>query len=331
MSHSFNDIMTSLNHLLEKRAMEELSGGKGGQVVNQTSATKAEVGTSTMAVPDMAKGEVPLSMAAKDVQALTSPEKDKAYQAKALHPASSGYHAAKERMPSYNEPEDVPQPGEQKKEAFQLATKLLHGIDQLLEHEKVAEVQDMNNPLAQVALAKQASFKAGEDFAEAYLQKLMGEQLEKQSTDVIGELQPALSKMVGRGEISQELRDKIVDKVSTSQKDIQDVAKEVGDGKVAAELKKKLDPHAVSDSKGSESVPTQPVYEQGKPDEAKKGEGYVNKDQDQVQAVKKEAADLALAKAHLYEELSKAAQANDPVALAVAKANIVDFIANLRG
>jgi len=242
-----------------------------------------------------------------------------AYQAKALH--NSADNSPQSRLDSLNAPNDVPKPGEQAtKMAHDLATRLLYGIDALLNEEKVAHTLPMkNNPLAKLAMEKEASRRAGEDFAEAYLQKL----LTKSATDTIGELQPALAAAEGRGDISKATRDAIVDKVSTSLEDIQDTS-------LPAMIKKKIDPHAASENKSPEPDPVQPVTQVTPPDSAGKGEGLVNKPLDQQEAVKA-AADMMVAKAALYEDLMKAAQLGDDAGVAVAKSNIVDFLNSVYG
>ena len=77
------------------------------------------------------------------------------------------------------------------------------------------------------------------------------------------------------------------------------------------------DPHNVSDNKSPEAEPSTSGDKKAPP--LMQGNDHVD---DTLEAK----AEVAIVKAHLYDELLKAAAAEDEAAIAIAKANIVDFL-----
>ena len=84
----------------------------------------------------------------------------------------------------------------------------------------------------------------------------------------------------------------------------------------------KTDPHMVSDGKSPEASPASSGDRKASP---------LMKGKDQVEEELEAQAEFLMAKAKLYDDLMKAASAQDESALLIAKSNIVDFLNHFNG
>jgi len=174
------------------------------------------------------------------------------------------------------------------KKAALMARRLLSNIDSLLNENlgKSASHNQIQHQVDALALQKAASFEAGREAASQWL-----DYIEKFAEDSDGESGPQSNSPSHRGDL---------------------------EGTAVSRLIPATDPHDVSENKSPESEPSS----SGDKKAPKLMQGNAQVDS----SLGDKNAEVLILKAQLYDDFVKAAQVGDEAAMAIAKANMFDFI-----